>query len=41
MYYEIDVDDDNYLYQMMIDYNCMLRIHCKPIYANHFNLDKT
>jgi hypothetical protein len=41
LYYEMDVDDDNYLYQMLIGYNCMLRIGCKPIYANHLNLAKT
>jgi hypothetical protein len=28
MYYELDVDDDNYLYQILFDYTCMLRIGC-------------
>jgi hypothetical protein len=40
MYIEIDVDDDNYLYQKLIDYTCMLRIGCKPIYANEYNMAK-
>jgi hypothetical protein len=31
MYIEIDVDDDNYLYQMMFDNTCMLSICCKPM----------
>jgi hypothetical protein len=34
IYIEIDIDDDNYLYHKLIDYTCMLRIGCKPIYAN-------
>jgi hypothetical protein len=36
MSYEIDVDDDNYLYHKLIEYTCMLRICFKPIYVNHF-----
>jgi hypothetical protein len=31
MYYEMDVDDDNYLYHKLIDYTCMLSIGCKPM----------
>jgi hypothetical protein len=31
MYYEMDVDDKSYLYQMLIDYACMLRICFKPM----------
>jgi hypothetical protein len=33
MFYEndIDVDDDNYLYQMLFDNTCMLIIGCKPM----------
>jgi hypothetical protein len=30
-YYEIDVDDKNYLYQILFDYTCMFRIGCKPM----------
>jgi hypothetical protein len=30
-YYEIDVDDKNYLYLKLFDYTCMLRIGCKPM----------
>jgi hypothetical protein len=26
MYYEIDVDDEKYLYHKLINYTCMLRI---------------
>jgi hypothetical protein len=29
MYYEMNVDDDKYLYQMLFDNTCMLRIGCK------------
>jgi hypothetical protein len=29
MYYEIDVD--NYLYQILLDYTCMFSIGCKPM----------
>jgi hypothetical protein len=36
MSYENDVHDDNYLYQMLIDYNCMLSISCKHYDSNHF-----
>jgi hypothetical protein len=31
MYIEIDVDDDNYLYQMLFDNICMLSIGCQPM----------
>jgi hypothetical protein len=31
MSYEIDVEDDNYLYHMLIDYTCMFSIRCKPM----------
>jgi hypothetical protein len=31
MYYEMNVDDDNYLYHKLIDYTCMLSIGCKPM----------
>jgi hypothetical protein len=31
MYIEIDVEDRNYLYQILIGYTCMLRICCKPM----------
>jgi hypothetical protein len=31
MYIEIDVDDKNYLYQKLFDYNCMFSIGCKPM----------
>jgi hypothetical protein len=31
MYYEMDVDDDNYLYHKFIDNTCMLSIGCKPM----------
>jgi hypothetical protein len=31
MYYEIDVDDDNYLYQIFFGNTCMLSIGCKPM----------
>jgi hypothetical protein len=41
MYIEIDVDDKNYLYQILFDYTCMLSIGCKPMMINHFNLAKT
>jgi hypothetical protein len=30
-YHEIDVDDDNYLYQILIGYTGMLTIGCKPM----------
>jgi hypothetical protein len=40
LYIEIDIDDDNYLYHKLIDYSCMLRIGCKPIYANQCNMAK-
>jgi hypothetical protein len=41
MFYEIDVDYDNYLYHMLIDYTCMLRIGCKPTILNTLNMAKT
>jgi hypothetical protein len=28
---EMDVDDNNYLYQMLFDNTCMLSIGCKPM----------
>jgi hypothetical protein len=31
MSYEMDVDDDNYLYQLLFDNTCMLSIGCKPM----------
>jgi hypothetical protein len=31
MYYEMNVDDDKYLYQMLFDNTCILRIGCKPM----------
>jgi hypothetical protein len=31
MYLEIDVNDDNYLYQLLFDYTCMLSVGCKPM----------
>jgi hypothetical protein len=31
MYYEMDVDYDNYLYHKLIDNTCMLSISCKPM----------
>jgi hypothetical protein len=31
MSYEIDVEDDNYLYHKLIDYTCMFSIRCKSI----------
>jgi hypothetical protein len=31
MYYEMNVVDDKYLYQILIAYTCMLSIGCKPI----------
>jgi hypothetical protein len=31
MSYEIDVEDDNYLYHRLIDYTCRFSIGCKPI----------
>jgi hypothetical protein len=49
MYYEIDVDDKSYIYQIMFDYTCMLSIGCKPMMffsekqtydVNHFNFAK-
>jgi hypothetical protein len=40
MYIEIGVDDGIYLYEILICYNCMLRIGCKPICANQFNMAK-
>jgi hypothetical protein len=29
MYFEIDVDDDNYLYRKLFDITCMLSMCCK------------
>jgi hypothetical protein len=31
MFYEMDIDDDNYLYQMLFDNTCMFSIGCKPM----------
>jgi hypothetical protein len=31
MYMEMNVDDDNYLYQMLFDNTCMLSIGHKPM----------
>jgi hypothetical protein len=31
MSYEMDVDDDNYLYHKLINNTCMLSIGCKPM----------
>jgi hypothetical protein len=31
MSYEMDVDDDNYLCQMLFDNTCMLILGCKPM----------
>jgi hypothetical protein len=31
MYIKNDVDDKNYLYQILIGYTSMLRIGCKPM----------
>jgi hypothetical protein len=41
MSYEIDVDDDNYLYQILIGYNCMLSISCKYMFLITLNMAKT
>jgi hypothetical protein len=40
-YYEIDVDDKNYLYQMLIDYTCMFSIGCKHMMLTTYNMAKT
>jgi hypothetical protein len=29
--YEMDVNDDNYLYQMLFGYTSMISIGCKPM----------
>jgi hypothetical protein len=31
MAYEKDIEDDNYLYQILFDNTCMLSIGCKPM----------
>jgi hypothetical protein len=31
MAYNMDIDDDNYLYQMLFDNTCMLCVGCKPM----------
>jgi hypothetical protein len=31
MYYEMNDDDDKYLYHKLLDYTCMLSIGCKPM----------
>jgi hypothetical protein len=41
MSYDIDVDDDNYLYHKLIDYTCMLGIRCKHIILITLNMAKT
>jgi hypothetical protein len=41
MSYEIDVDDDNYLYQILIGYTCMLSISCKYMFLITLNMAKT
>jgi hypothetical protein len=34
MYYEMDVGDDNYLYQLLFDNTYMLSIGCKTMMLN-------
>jgi hypothetical protein len=34
MTYEKDIEDDNYLYQMLFDNTCMLSIDYKPMMLN-------
>jgi hypothetical protein len=34
MYYEMNVVDDKYLYQILIGYTCILSIGCKPMMLN-------
>jgi hypothetical protein len=41
MSYEIDVDDDNYLYHKLNDYTCMLSISCKHMILITLNMTKT
>jgi hypothetical protein len=41
MYYEMVVDDKNYLYQKLFNYTCMLTLGCKPMILITFNLAKT
>jgi hypothetical protein len=41
IYYEMNFDDKNYLYQMLIDFTCMLSIGCKPMILNTLNMAKT
>jgi hypothetical protein len=41
MYYEIDVDDEKYLYQKLFNYTCMLSIGCKPMILITLNMAKT
>jgi hypothetical protein len=41
MYYEMNVDDKNYLYQKLIDYTCMLSISCKHMILITLNMAKT
>jgi hypothetical protein len=31
MYYELNVDDGKYLYQMLFDNTCMLSLGCTPM----------
>jgi hypothetical protein len=39
--YEIDVEDDNYLYHKLIDYTCMVSISCKHMILITLNMAKT
>jgi hypothetical protein len=40
IYYKIDVDNDNYLYQILFRYTCMLRIGCKHMILITFHVAK-
>jgi hypothetical protein len=41
MYYEMDVDDDKYLYQILFDYTCMHIIGCKRMILITLHMAKT
>jgi hypothetical protein len=41
MSYEIDVDDDKFLYHKLIDYTCMFSISCKHVTLITLNMAKT
>jgi hypothetical protein len=41
MYIEIDVDDDNHLYQMLFDNTCMHIISCKHMILITFSMATT